>query len=68
MYSRGLFPGEELIEFGRLVFRHAERFPFGGAKMLGEQNDLADVIGVMGQLPVDGLDDSVWLTAYRDGT
>src|SRR5687768_11385177 len=35
--------------------------------MLGQENDLPDVVSVMGQLPVYGLDDSVRFAADSDG-
>src|SRR4029453_3694864 len=47
------------IELFGLAAGDAERFPVGGAKVFRQENDLSDVVGVVGQLPVDGLQDGM---------
>ena len=37
------------------------------AKMFGEENDLADVMGIVSDLAIDGLHDGVGFAANRDG-
>src|SRR4029079_11039484 len=46
-----------LIKFGRFIFRDAQCLPVSRAEMFCKQNDLADVIGVVRQLPVDRFDE-----------
>src|SRR5215831_18389064 len=57
---------QEFIEFRRSVFRHAQALPFVGLEMLGEVNDLTDVISVMRNLTIDRLHHGVILAANRD--
>src|ERR1700733_4539209 len=43
----------------RLSPRDAEAFPFAGAQMFGQKHDLASVIGIVRDLPIDCLQDGV---------
>src|ERR1700692_4819251 len=43
------------VEVLRMAARQAERFPCVALKMFGQHDDLAGVIGVVRDLPVDGL-------------
>ena len=47
---------EVAVEFGGAFAGYAERFPLGRTQVFGEEYDLADVVGVMRKLAVDGLD------------
>src|SRR2546423_13397146 len=47
-----------------LVTRDAERLPVRRFEMLGEEHNLSNVISVMRQLAVDGLDDCMLLAAH----
>src|ERR1019366_4742049 len=51
------------VEFRRFVLGHGERFPLPGTKVLGQHDDLPDVIGIVSDLPVDGLHHRVILAA-----
>src|SRR5947209_12524052 len=55
------------IEGGAAAPRHGERLPVVRGEVLGQEDDLADVVAVVGELPVDGLDDAVGLGADEDG-
>ena len=55
-----------LVEGFGLPARDAQRLPVGGLEVLGEEDDLADVLAVVRELSVDGLDDGVRLAADDD--
>jgi hypothetical protein len=65
----GFFAGSDVGgELGGLAARDAERLPLaglGGGHVLGGENDLADVHGIVGDLPIDGLHDGVRLGANQ---
>src|ERR1035438_8707722 len=44
-----------LVEFRRFALGHGQGFPLLAAKMLRQHDDLPDVVGIVRQLPVDGL-------------
>src|ERR1039457_937969 len=50
LFARRHFP----VEFRRTILGHGERFPLPGTKVLGQHDDLPDVVGIMSHLPVDG--------------
>jgi hypothetical protein len=57
------------VNLGGLAARYAEGFPlscFGERKMLGEKQNLANVMSVVSDLAVDGLHDGVRLGTNRD--
>src|SRR3712207_6963951 len=56
-----------LVEGVGTPARDAESLPGGGLEVLGEEDYLADVLAVVRELAVDGLDDGVRLAAYGDG-
>src|SRR5215831_3317946 len=60
----GLRP-HPVVEVFRLAARDRERLPAPAGEVLGQEDDLADVVGVMRELAVDGLDDRVRLAADR---
>ena len=49
------------------AFGNGEALPFFVADHLTDIDDLADVVGVMGQLPVDGVDDDEGFVPDGDG-
>ena len=51
----GLAGGNLAVELGRLFARNGERLPAVAGKMAGQQDNLANVILVVGDLAVDGL-------------
>ena len=56
------------VHVGGFAAWHAERFPLSGfceSEMLGEKQNLADVMGIMRDLAVDGLHHGVRLGANR---
>src|SRR5579863_9957620 len=52
---------------GGPLLRNAEGLPVVFREVLGQQDDLADVRGVMSELAVDGLHDRVRFSANGDG-
>ena len=54
------------VELGGPVARHAQALPLARLEMLREINDLADVISVVRDLPIDGLNHGVILAADPD--
>src|SRR5882724_5271828 len=55
------------VELGRTVARHAQALPFARLEMLRQVNDLADVISIVRQLAINGLNNRVILAADRYG-
>src|SRR4051812_11115888 len=56
---------QQLIELPGLISRNAQRLPVRGSEMFCQENNLPDVIRVMGQLPIDCLQDCMNLAANR---
>src|ERR1051325_1649256 len=56
---------EIFIKLRRSVAWNAQRLPLGRSEMLRQKNNLADVIRVMHKLPVDRLNNCVFLSANR---
>src|SRR5579863_6289816 len=54
------------VEFFRLSAWNAERLPFARSEMLGQENDLASVLGVVRDLPIHRLQDGMGLAANCD--
>ena len=50
----------------RLPLGDAERSPPRTDEVFGQEHDLADVVGVMGELTLDRLEDGVWFAADDD--
>jgi hypothetical protein len=46
-----------LIELGGLTAGDGRRLPLGVLEMFGEENDLPAMVGVVSNLPINGLDD-----------
>src|SRR5579859_2566212 len=68
---RLLTGGHTYGEISGMSTWNAEGFPlsrFGESKMLGKKQNLADVMGVMRNLPIDGLHHGVWFRANRNGS
>src|ERR1700694_125909 len=58
------FPGcHFLIELRRPVAWNAQGLPMVAGKVFGNEHDLADVVGVVRELPIDGLHHGVRLAA-----
>src|SRR3954467_11509919 len=55
-----------LLVLGGLAAGDAQRLPLAAAQVLGQQDDLADVVGVVRVGAVQRLDDGVWLSANRN--
>ena len=55
------------IELRRLIPWHAQALPCTGFEMFSQKNDLANMISIMRELPIDGLNHGVILTANRYG-
>src|SRR4051812_28603594 len=55
------------FELGRLSAGNAQRVPRRSCEVLREKHDLADVLRVMAELPVQRLDDGVRFTPNRHG-
>src|ERR1700690_653277 len=55
------------VKLRRLVSRHAQRSPFAGRVVFGQENDLSAVVGVVRDLAVDGLHHRMRLAANGDG-
>src|SRR5579862_3456347 len=51
----GLAGSHPLVEFSRLFTWDAERFPPGVLQVLGQKDNLPHVVGIVGELTVDGL-------------
>src|SRR5689334_1483706 len=56
-----------LIEIGGAIPRDAQGLPPAARKMFGEHQDLAGVMGVVGDLAVDRLHDRMRLSSYGYG-
>jgi len=66
--SLGLFAGGDVgVEGGGLFAWNGERFPRVGAQMFCEEDDLADVVGIMSDLAIDRLHDGMSFAADENG-
>ena len=54
------------VEGSRSAFFDGETLPVMVADHLSQVDDLADVVGIMGELPVDGVDDHQGFVPDRD--
>ena len=63
----GFAGGHLAIEFGGAVAGDAEGLPAVAGEVLGEKDDLADVVRVMRELAIDGLHHGVGFAADGDG-
>src|SRR5262245_29425706 len=57
-----------LVELFGLAARHAERFPAGRFQIFGQEDYLTDMRGVVSQLAIDRLENSVRLLEDRHGS
>src|SRR5512146_912632 len=67
-WSRWALGDGNLVELLRLAFWDAETFPSRALEVLGEEDDLADVVGVVKTLAVDGLEHGMGFVANDDDT
>src|SRR5215472_11119393 len=57
--------GPVLVEFFGLSARNTQRLPLARTEMLGQEHDLPEVLGVVRDLAIDGLQDGVRFAADR---
>jgi len=64
---RGFAGCYSAVEIGGTFLWDAQRLPLFAGKMLGEKHYLADMVGIMADLAVDGLHHGVRLGTDGDG-